>query len=143
VFVRFAALAALLAAGLFASGVKTRKQEDFLFPFGLAALIIALRIPVDIYSFNSNVSPDFGFTRMFAVIETCVALAAAASFFAGAFGRGSREYYGTGAGVLLLAAGKALLRDADAAALIVCALVLLFAGLALFCANLRKLYMWL
>jgi hypothetical protein len=143
VFVRFAALAALLAAGLFASGVKTRKQEDFLFPFGLAALIIALRIPVDIYSFNSNVSPDFGFPRMFAVLELCIVLAAAASFFTGAYGRGSMEYYGAGAGVLLLAAGKAVLRCADAAVLVVCALFLLFAGLALFCTNLRKLYMWL
>ena len=142
-FARFSSFSALLAAGLFAAGIKLRKQESLLFPFGLASLIIALRIPIDIYDFDTSLNPILGFASMYKVIEFCMVILAAGSFFAGAYARSSKEYIPAGIGVMMLALGKSALQTADNIVLIIPAVLILFAGFYIFCSSLRKLYMWL
>ncbi|MDR2489866.1 MAG: hypothetical protein LBD20_00520 [Spirochaetaceae bacterium] len=143
VFARFSSFCALLAAGLFAAGIKLRKQESLLFPFGLASLIIAIRIPIDIYDFDTSLNPILGFASMYKAIEICTVILAAGSFLAGAVARSSKEYIPAGLGVILLALGKSALQTADNIILILPAALALFAGFYLFCSSLRKLYMWL
>ncbi|MDR0552056.1 MAG: hypothetical protein LBG72_08595 [Spirochaetaceae bacterium] len=143
IFFRFWALAALLAAGLFAAGFKPQRENSLLLPFTIVALIVACRIPLDIYSFNSALSPVLGFSRIFAVVELALALTACVSFFVGAYQRGIKEYAPAGAGVIMLAIGRNILQNADVLPMILLALAMLIGGLYLFCANVRKIYMWL
>jgi hypothetical protein len=142
-FARFSSFCALLAAGLFAAGIKLRKQESLLFPFGLASLIIAIRIPIDIYDFDTSLNPILGFASMYTAIEFCMAALSAGSFLAGAYARSSKEYIPAGLGVIMLALGKSALQTADTIMLIIPAALCLFAGFYIYCTSLRKLYMWL
>ncbi|MDR2601574.1 MAG: hypothetical protein LBC53_03875 [Spirochaetaceae bacterium] len=142
-FARLTGIFALFAAGLFASGIETKRKEIFLFPFCVAALIIAIRMPIDIYSFDTSLSSIFGFSKMFHAIEFVLAIITASSFFVGAYLTGSREYIPAGGGVVLLILGKTMLQTADALVLLIISILMIITGFYLFCNNLRKMYMWM
>jgi hypothetical protein len=105
--------------------------------------VIAVQIPIDIFEFDTALNPIIGFASMTKTIEFCAAVLAAGSFLAGAYSRGTKEFIPAGFGILLLAAGKIILQNADALVLFIFAPVMLLGGMFLFYSNMRKVYMWL
>ncbi|GAB6391337.1 MAG: hypothetical protein MdMp014T_0710 [Treponematales bacterium] len=141
-FGRNLGLFALFTASVYAAGLTERKQHNAVFVCVIAALIIALGFPVDSLTWDTSLSMTAGYSPMFALIETGIALAAAAGFFVSAYSRGEKEYLLIGAGSLLAFLGRHLLLTADNWAAPFPGFLLLALGTWHICARLHAIYLW-
>jgi hypothetical protein len=142
VFGRFYGMFALFAAGLYVSGLKIRREETIIFTIAVAALLFALRIPVDSFSYDTSLYPLTGFSYMFGIVNTVIVMLSILCFLSGAYTRGSREYYFIALGIMAAAAGRRMLFTADTWIMLVSAAAVLFFATWYTGAQFRRMYLW-
>jgi hypothetical protein len=142
-FGRHIGLFALFTASVYATGLEVQKQRNVLFVIAVAALIIALGVPIDTLSWDSSFSMVSGYTNIFRVVETGVFLITIVSFFMAAYSRGAGEFIFIGIGSFLAFTGRNLLLGADTWVSPFVGLALLASGTWLMCTKLHKVYLWL
>jgi hypothetical protein len=142
-FGRYFGLFALFAASVYAAGMGMQKQGSIILILAIAALVIALGIPIDGLSWDSSLSLMYGYASMFKMVDTGIILITMASFLVSAYTRGSREYVLIGAGSVLVSLGRSLLLGADTWITPLPALLLLGVGTWFICNQLHKVYLWL
>jgi hypothetical protein len=143
VFGRYFGLFSLFAAGVCAAGLEVQKQQNAVTVIALAALAIALGIPVDGLSWDSSLNMLTGYGNMFMIVEGGLLLFMVISFFIAAHNRGSKEYIFIGIGALLAFLGRDVLLFADAWITPLPGLAILAAGTWFFCTKLHQVYLWL
>jgi hypothetical protein len=141
-FGRYFGIFSLFAASVYAAGLGVQKQQNILFIMVLAALVIALRIPIDVLSWDSSFSTISGYTYLFRMVETGVFLMTIVSFLISAYSRSSEEFLFVGLGAFLVFAGRALLLGADTWPAL-SGLAFLIAGIWIICVRLHRVYLWL
>jgi hypothetical protein len=142
-FGRIFGLFSLFASGVYATGMDVQKQRSFLLMLILAALVIAIDVPMDIFVWDSTFLVWSGYRFMFSVIETGILAITIASFLVSAFTRGSRSYVFIGIGVLLAFAGRNILINSDTWITVLPGLAILSAGTWCICSRLHLVYLWL
>jgi hypothetical protein len=142
IFGRHFGLFSLFAAGVCASGLEVQKQQNVVIVIALAALAIALGIPVDSLSWDSSLTMLSGYTKVFMAVEGGLLVLTVISFFIAAYTRSDREYIFIGIGSLLAFLGRNALLYADAW-ITLPGLAVLAAGTWFFCTKLHRVYLWL
>ncbi|MDR1443984.1 MAG: hypothetical protein LBI94_03805 [Treponema sp.] len=142
-FGRFFGIFALFAAGIYAAGLEVQKQISVVLVAVFVSLVIALKIPIDILSWDSSFSMINGYLPLFRMIETVVLIITMLSFFISAWSRGTPEYIAIGAGSFLVYAGRNILLSGDTWISPLPGLLFLIAGTWLICTKLHKVYLWL
>jgi hypothetical protein len=142
-FGRYFGIFSLFAASLYAAGLEMRKQGNILLIIALAALLLALGIPVDGISWDSTLSMIYGYASMFRLVETGIIVMTMITFFVSAYSRGSGEYTLIGIGSLLVFIGRNMLLWADTWISPLPGLALLAAGTWFICSRLHRVYLWL
>jgi hypothetical protein len=142
-FGRYFGIFSLFAASVYAAGLQIQKQGSFIFVIAAAALVIALGVPVDGLSWESNLSVISGDSSMFRLVETGIAVITVMSFCIAAYSRGSREYAFIGAGALLVYLGRYLLLTADTWVTPFPGLAILGLGTWFIASYLHRVYLWL
>jgi hypothetical protein len=142
-FGRYFGLFSLFAASVCAAGMEMQKQGNIIFILAIAALVIALSIPIDGLSWDSSLSLMYGYASMFKMVEIGIILITMVSFFVSAYTRGSREYVLIGIGSLFVSLGRNLLLGADTWLTPLPGLLLLGLGAWFICNQLHKVYLWL
>ncbi|MDR0663341.1 MAG: hypothetical protein LBF80_04590 [Spirochaetaceae bacterium] len=142
IFGRFYGLLALLAAGLYASGLKVQREGAVIFTIAVVALFFAFRVPLDAFSYDTSLYPLTGFPNMFKMTNAALVLLTVFCFISGAYTRGVNEYYFTVPGILAAAAGRTLLFTSDTWLTLFSGLVLLVSGTWLVGNQLRRIYLW-
>ncbi|MDR0684446.1 MAG: hypothetical protein LBF83_04900 [Spirochaetaceae bacterium] len=142
VFGRFYGLFALFAAGLCVSGLEIRREETIIFPVAMAALLFALRMPIDSFYYDTSLYPLAGFPRTFGIMNAVIVVLSFLCFVSGAYTRGIREYYFIALGVLAAAIGRRLLLTADTWVMLAAGSGLLFFGAWYAGIQFRRMYLW-
>jgi hypothetical protein len=143
VFGRFFGLFSLFAAGICAAGLEVEKQQHIVFIIAVAALVIALGIPIDSLAWDSALNMVSGYASMFMALEAGVVLITMASFFVSAYTRGTGEFFAAGAGIFLVYAGRHILFNADTWIALLPGLAVISAGTWFICTRLHRIYLWL
>ena len=136
-------LFSLFASGVYAAGMDVQRQRSFLLMLILAALVIAINVPMDISVWDSTFLVYAGYRFMFSVVEAGILAITIASFFISAYTRGSRSYVFIGIGVLLAFAGRNILINSDTLITVFPGLAILSAGTWFICARLHLEYLWM
>ncbi|GMO60142.1 MAG: hypothetical protein Ta2G_20180 [Termitinemataceae bacterium] len=143
IFTRFLGVFSIFAASLFVSGLKQQKEESIMIPAFIIAALIALRVPIDVFSWDTSLAANYGYKMMFRLFEVLVVLIAFSNFIVGAYLRSAKTYIKIGFGILAAFFGRTLLIYASFN-------VEAFAGFILLCAScfysgvhLRRMYLWL
>jgi hypothetical protein len=142
-FGRYLGLFSLFASGVYAAGMDAQKQQSFLFMLILAAMIIAINLPMDIFVWDSTFMVWSGYRFMFSVVDAVVLALTIASFLISALTRGSRSYVLIGVGAFLAFAGRSILINSDTIITVFPGLVILSAGTWCICSRLHLEYLWL
>ena len=142
-FGRYFGLFSLFAAGVYASGLDAQKQEPFMLLLILAAMIIAMNVPIDSLSWDSTFVLLSAYRTMFLVIEIGIIVITTLSFFVSAYTRGSRSYVLIGIGVFMAFAGRSILLNSDTWITPLPGLMILIAGTWFACSRLHLEYLWL
>jgi hypothetical protein len=142
-FGRYFGIFSIFTASVCAAGLELQSQRAAILIITLSALVIALGIPVDYFSWDSSLSLITGYGRMFAIVETALALITAASFIIAAQTRGSREYVFIGGGAFLALIGRGIFLHADTWIIPPPGLACLILGTLFICGKLRQVYLWL
>ena len=142
-FARYFGLLSLFAASVYAAGLDAQKQQNTFFVLVLAALVIAIRLPIDSIVWDSTLMPWSGYQSMFAMVETGFLAVTTLTFFISAYTRGSRAYVFIGLGTLLVFTGRNLLINSDTWITPIPGLLALAAGTWLIASRLRQEYLWL
>ena len=142
-FGRYFGLFSLFAASVYAAGLDIQKQQNIFFILILAALIIALNVPVDSLIWDSSLKMLNGYSSMFTMVETGILLVTMLTFFISAYTRGSRAYVFVGIGAFLAYSGRNMLLNSDTWVTPIPGLLILSAGTWFSCARLHKEYLWL
>jgi hypothetical protein len=143
VFFRYFGLFSLFCAGLYAAGLKTEREENFIFPLFIITMFISFNLPVNIWTWDTSLYLVSGYPFTFRILEITVALGTVFSFFCAAFKSGIKEYYSAGIGALCALLGRALLFSCDSLVLSIFGIILLIIGTVLICFNLRSIYLWI
>jgi hypothetical protein len=143
IFGRYFGLFSLFAASVYASGLDAKKQEPFLLLLILAAMIIAMNVPIDSLSWDSTFVLLSAYKPMFFVIETGIIIITVISFFVSAYTRGSQSYVLIGIGVFMAFAGRNILLGSDTWITPVPGLMILIMGTWFACSRLHLEYLWL
>ena len=141
-FGRYFGLFSLFAASIYAAGLETQKQRNFIFIVAITALIIALGTPIDTYTWYTNFSTNNGYVSAFRMLNAGILLVTITSFLIAAYLRSSREYIYVGIGVFLVSIGRNILFSADSWAGLP-GILLLSLGAWFICKYLHKVYLWL
>ena len=142
-FARYFGLFSLFAASVYAAGLDVQKQRSTFFVLVLAALVIALRLPINSIVWDSTLMPWSAYQSMFAMVEAGILVVTVLTFFISAYTRGSRTYVFIGLGTVLVFAGRGLLINSDTWITPVPGLLALAAGTWLIASRLRQEYLWL
>jgi len=142
-FGRYFGLFSLFASGVYAAGMDAQKQQSILLMLILAALIIAINVPMDILVWDSTFMVRTGYRFMFSVVEAAVLVITVASFLISAFTRGSKRYVFIAVGVFLAFAGRSILINSDTLITVFPGLVILSIGTWWICSRLHLEYLWL
>ena len=142
-FARYFGLFSLFAASVYAAGLDAQKQQNTFFILVLAALVIAIRLPIDSIVWDSTLMPWSGYQSMFAMVEAGFLAVTTLTFFISAYTRGSRAYVFIGLGTLLVFTGRNLLINSDTWITPIPGLLALAAGTWLIASRLRQEYLWL
>ncbi|MCL2381284.1 MAG: hypothetical protein FWC64_06785 [Treponema sp.] len=143
IFARYFGLFSLFAASVYAAGLDAQKQQNTFFILVLAALIIAMHIPIDGIVWDSALVPWSGYGSMFAVVEAGILAVTVITFFISAYTRGSRAYVHIGLGALLAFAGRTMLINSDTWVTPLPGFLALVAGTWIIASRLRREYLWL
>jgi hypothetical protein len=142
-FFRYLGSFSLFAASVYAAGLGEQKQENIIFITILVTLTLALMIPVDGLSWDSSLTPIYGYSSMFRMVDVGIMIITVISFLIASYSRGTREYVFIGLGSLLVLWGRALLFSADTWLTPFLGIALLVVGTWLICSQLHKVYLWL
>jgi len=142
-FARYFGLFSLFAASVYAAGLHVQKQQNTFFVLVLAALVIAIRLPIDSIVWDSALMPRSGYQAMFAMVEAGILAVTMLTFFISAYTRGSRAYVFIGLGTFLVFAGRRMLINSDTWISVVPGLLALAFGTWLIASRLRREYLWL
>jgi len=142
-FARYFGLFSLFAASVYAAGLDVQKQRSTFFVLVLAALVIALRLPINSIVWDSTLMPWSAYQSMFAMVEAGILVVTVLTFFISAYTRGSRAYVFIGLGTFLVFTGRGLLINSDTWITPVPGLLALAAGTWLIASRLRQEYLWL
>jgi hypothetical protein len=142
-FGRFFGIFALFAAGVYAAGLEVQKQLNVILVIAFISLIVSLRIPIDILTWDSSFSMINGYLSLFRMTETVIFIITIMSFFISAWSRGTPEYVTVGAGSFLVYAGRNILLSGDTWVSPLPGVLFLAAGTWLICTKLHKVYLWL
>jgi hypothetical protein len=142
-FGRYFGVFSLFAASVYAAGLQLLKQGYFIFIIAIATLVIALGVPIDGLSWESNLGMINGYSSMFRLVEAGIAVITMISFFIAAYSRGAREYIFIGIGSLLVYVGRNLLLTADTWVTPFPGLVILGLGTWFIASYLHRVYLWL
>ncbi|GHV76354.1 hypothetical protein AGMMS49942_11750 [Spirochaetia bacterium] len=140
---RYFGVFSLFAASVYAAGLGEQKQGNIVFIIAIAAMIIALGVPIDGLAWDSSLMMVSGYTDMLKMVEVVIGLITALSFFISAHSRGSNEYIFIGIGSLLAFLGRSVLLTADTWITPLPGLALLAAGTWIICVQLHRVYLWL
>jgi len=142
-FGRYFGIFSLFAASVHAAGYQSQQQRNSILIILATTLFMALSIPIDTQTWNSNLTMLSGYTSMFGLIEVGIFLITATSFFIAAWPRGSKEFVFIGTGSVLALLGRDILLRADTWAGLPMGLLLLTIGTWLICVRLHRIYLWL
>jgi hypothetical protein len=142
-FGRYFGIFSIFAASVCAAGLELQSQRSAILIITLSALVIAIGIPVDYFSWDSSLSMITGYRGMFAIVEAALTLITAISFVIAAQTRGSREYISVSGGAFLALLGRGMFLHADTWIIAPPGLVCLVLGTLLICGKLRQVYLWL
>jgi hypothetical protein len=142
-FGRYFGIFSIFTASVCAAGLELQSQRSAILIITLFALVIAMGIPVDGFSWDSSLSMIAGYSGMFSLLEAALALITAISFLVAAQARGSREYIFIGAGAFIALLGRGLFLRADTWIAPLPGLVCLVLGTLFICSKLRQIYLWL
>jgi hypothetical protein len=142
-FSRYFGLFSLFAASVYAAGLEEQKQRNIIGIIAVAALVIALGVPIDTLSWDTGFSMINGYISMFRMVEAGVFVTTIASFFISALSRGTKEYISVGIGAFLVLVGRNILLSGDTWISPLPGVILLGTGTWLICTQLHKVYLWL
>ncbi|MDR2245849.1 MAG: hypothetical protein LBE17_04100 [Treponema sp.] len=142
-FGRYFGIFSIFTASVCAAGLELQSQRSAILIITLSALVIAVGIPVDGFSWDSSFSMISGYSTMFALVEVALTLITAISFVVSAQTRSSREYLFIGGGTFLALLGRGLFLRADTWLTPLPGLVCLVLGTLFICGKLRQVYLWL
>jgi hypothetical protein len=142
-FGRFFGVLSLFASSVYAAGFELQKQGTVVIAIAIAALIVSLGIPIDGFSWDTNLVMVSGYAVILRLAETGILVISVISFFVAAYIRGSREYLVVGLGAFLVFAGRDLLINADTWLTPVPGFIMLCTGTWLISAKLHQVYLWL
>ena len=142
-FARDLGIFSLFAASVFAVGYGAQRQRNAILFITIAALIIALGVPIDTQTWDSSLRMITGYIPMFRLIEAGIFFITVISFFVAVWARGSRVFIFIGSGSVLALLGRNILLHADTWAGLSAGMVFLVAGIWLICKCLHKIYLWL
>jgi hypothetical protein len=142
-FGRYFGIFSLFTASLYASGLDIQKQNNNILILAAVSLVLALGIPIDGFTWNSNLIMTSGYPHLFNMAELSIALITLASFLISALSRGNKAYLLISLGALLALLGRNLLLNADTWATPFVGIALLGVGTWLICTKLHGVYLWL
>jgi hypothetical protein len=142
-FGRFFGLFSLFAASVHSAGLDVQKQEYVFFTLVLAALLIALNVPIDSLTWDTSFRTQNGYSSMLTVAEGGIFVITIITFFISAYTRGSKTYLPIGLGVFLAFAGRNILLLSDTWLTPFPGLLLLAAGIWFACAKIHREYLWM
>jgi hypothetical protein len=142
-FTRFFGILSIFAASVYAAGLGEQKQGNIVFIIAIAALVIALGVPIDGLAWDSSLMMLRGYPSMLKLAEVGIMAITMISFLISAYTRGSREYIFIGIGSLLVFWGRAMLLPSDTWVTPLPALLLLAGGTWIICVQLHHVYLWL
>ena len=142
-FGRYFGLFSLFAASVYAAGLDAQKQQTFLFFLILAALVIAINVPIDSLVWDSTFMMWSSYRSMFSVVEIAILAVTMVSFLISAYTRSSRSYVLIGLGIFLVFAGRNILINSDTWITPFLGLMLLVGGTWFACSRLHTEYLWL
>ena len=143
IFGRYFGLFSLFAASVYAAGLDAQKQQTFLIMLILAALVIALNVPIDALVWDSTFTVKSSYRSMFSVIEAGILAITLVSFLISAYTRGSKSYLFIAVGILLVFAGRNILIYSDTWLTPIPGLLSLALGTWFVCSRLHSEYLWL
>jgi hypothetical protein len=143
IFARFFGIFSLFAASVYAAGLGEQKQGNIVFIIAIAALVVALGVPIDGLAWDSSLMMLCGYPSMLKMVEVGTMLITMISFFISAWSRGSREYIFIGIGSFLVFWGRTMLLASDTWITPLPALLLLAGGAWINCVQLHHVYLWL
>ncbi|MCL2070120.1 MAG: hypothetical protein FWH19_03950 [Treponema sp.] len=142
IFGRYFGLFSLFAAGVYAAGLDVQKQQNVFFLSVLAAMIIAMNVPIDSLVWDSSFVLLSGYRSMFSMVELGILLVTVTSFFVSAYIRSSKSYIIIGIGAIMAFAGRNMLLLSDTWITPLPGLLILAAGTWLACIRLHREYLW-
>ena len=141
-FGRYLGLFSLLAASVYAAGLDIQKQQNIFLVISMAALIVAIRVPIDSLTWDSTLKMLNGYNHMFLIVERVILTITILTFFISAYIRGSRAYVFIGIGTLLMFLGRNILLNSDTWVTPIPGVLILSAGTWVVCARLHREYLW-
>jgi hypothetical protein len=142
-FGRFFGVLSLFASSVYAAGFDLQKQGTVVIAIAIAALVVCLGIPIDGFSWDTNLVMVSGYTIILRLAETGILVISVISFLAAAYTKGSREYLVVGLGAFLVFVGRDLLINADTWLTPIPGFIMLCAGTWLISSKLHQVYLWL
>jgi hypothetical protein len=142
-FGRYFGIFSLFIASVYAAGLEVQKQRTITLVIVVAAMIIALGVPIDILTWDTSFNMVNGYTSLFRLIATGTFSITIISFFIAAYIRGSKEYIFIGVGALLAFLGRNILLNGDTWVSPLPGVFLLSLGTWFICTQLHKVYLWL
>ena len=142
-FGRHFGLFSLFAASVCAAGLDSQNQNNMSGVMVLAALVIALNVPIDSLIWDSTFMLWNGYRSMFHMLETGILIVSMVTFFISAYTRGSVSYVFIGVGAFLMLTGRNILISSDTLFMLIPGASILVMGTLFVCARLHKEYLWL
>ena len=143
IFGRFFGLFSLFVASICTAGLKIQKEHNIVIVTAMAALIIAMGIPVDGLAWDSTMSMLSGYSSTLVMIELSILGITIASFLISAYTRGSKNYLYIGLGALLTYLGRGILLNSDTWITPAPGLIILTWGTWIICTKFHSIYLWL
>jgi len=142
-FGRYFGLISLFAASVFAAGLDGQKQQTVLLLSILAAMVIAINVPIDSLVWDSAFVLRNGYNSMFILVEAGIVAVTIITYLIAAHTRLSKSYLFVGLGTLLVYTGRSILLCSDTWITPIPGLLILIAGTWFACARLHREYLWL
>jgi hypothetical protein len=142
-FGRYFGLFSLFAASVHSAGLDVQKQQYLVLMLVIAALLIALNVPIDSLTWDTSFRMQNGYRAMLTVAEAGIFAITIITFLISAYTRGSKTYILVGVGVFLALAGRDILLHSDTWITPFPGLMIMTAGTWFVCAKLHEEYLWL
>ncbi|MCA1949001.1 MAG: hypothetical protein LDL24_00370 [Treponema sp.] len=142
-FSRLFGLFSLFLASVYAAGMEMQRYGLLLLFNGAVCFALASGVPIDSMSWDTAMTPQFGFSDMFFLIEATIVIITILSFFIAIKNKSSKDYMYVSIGIVLVLLGRDLLLHADTILEIALAVPMLALGTWMYCSNLHQYYLWL